>query len=137
MINAKRQKLYATIGVLIALVGFGWIAIEHWQIVLWKRTLPLTDIVTTHCPVHGDKLLIEKVPVRGLVTVSYEAGYQEAVWEAQPRLFPWTGQWHGAGGYGTNDPKVGWMMRKRCVSCSEADEIWHENYQAAKKPNKP
>ena len=118
------------------MVGFGWIAIDHWQIVLWKQTLPLTDTVTTHCPVHGDELLIEKVPVQGFVTVSYEPGYPQAVSGAQSRLFPWTWKWHGAGAYETKDPKVGWMMRKRCVSCCEADRIWHENYRVTKKPNK-
>jgi len=136
MTNAKKQRLYAIFGGVIALSGFGWIALDPWEIILWKRTLQLEDTVTTHCPVHGDKLLIEKVPIQSVTTVSYEAGYPQAVWEAQLRLFPWTWKWHGAGGYGSNDPKVGWMLRKRCVTCCEADKRWHEHYEATKTPNK-
>jgi hypothetical protein len=135
MTNAMRQKIYTVFGLLIVLLGSTWLAIDHWNIVLWKRTLPLEDTVTTHCPVHGDKLLIEKVPVDDFTNVSYEAGYPQAVWKAQPRLFPWTWEWHGAGGYGNSDPKVGWRMRKRCESCCKADKKWHENY-AAKKASK-
>ena len=136
MTNAKRQKWYVIVGVLLAVAGFGWIAMDHWQIVLWKRTIPLTDKKTTHCPIHGDELLIEKVPVAGFRTVSYEPGYQQAVWEAQSRLFPWAGEWCGAGAYGSKDPKVGWRMRKRCPSCSEVAKRWHEDYRETESPNK-
>jgi hypothetical protein len=124
----KKRKISLIVGAitlgLTVAIGVVWAKRNGF---LWRSTIPLSDRDKTEmeCPVHKGPLEIERIEVEHtIMTISYAPGVVESYWQASRELFPWANTDSYNDRYGCNNPSIGWMLRKYCRLCREAERVW-------------